>query len=71
MGERLRADPPDVFVCGHSHILRVERVETMDDMLFVNPGACGRQGFHQKKTCLRLTIDDGIPRTMDVIHLDE
>jgi hypothetical protein len=71
MGKKLRADPPDVFVCGHSHILRVERVEEMDDMLFVNPGACGRQGFHRKKTCLRLTIEDGIPRTMDVIHLDE
>jgi putative phosphoesterase len=70
MGERLRADPPDVFVCGHSHILRVERVEAMANMLFVNPGACGRQGFHQQKTCLRLTLNAGTATTMDVIHLD-
>ena len=70
MGGKLRADPPDVFICGHSHILRVERVEALGGMLYVNPGACGRQGFHQKKTCLRLTIDDGVAKTLDVIHLD-
>jgi len=70
MGERLKADPPDLFVCGHSHILRVERVEDMDDMLYVNPGAAGRQGFHEHKTCLRLRLRDGVPSEIDVIHLD-
>lgn len=70
MGERLAADPPDVFICGHSHILRIERVAELDNMLFVNPGAAGRQGFHQKKTCLRLTIEDGRATNVDVIHLD-
>ncbi len=71
MGERLAADPPDVFICGHSHILRIERVAELDNMLFVNPGAAGRQGFHQKKTCLRLTVTDGKATNVDVIHLDE
>lgn len=71
MGKKLRNDPPDVFVCGHSHILRIERVEEMGNMLFLNPGAAGRQGFHQKKTVVRLTLDDGAPRNADVIHLDE
>jgi len=70
MGERLAADPPDVFVCGHSHILRVERVEALGGLLYVNPGAAGRQGFHQEKTCLRLTLREGTPTEMDVIHLD-
>lgn len=71
MGEKLRADPPNVFVCGHSHILQVERVDALDDMLFVNPGAAGKQGLHQKKTCLRLTLDDGRATEAAVIHLDE
>jgi putative phosphoesterase len=70
MGEKLATDPPDVLVCGHSHILRVERVEALDGMLYVNPGAAGKQGFHREKTCLRLMIEDGTPTTMDVIHLD-
>lgn len=70
MGDRLREDPPDVLVCGHSHILRVENVEALDGMLYVNPGAAGKQGLHQEKTCLRLTLRDGRPDSMDVIHLD-
>ncbi|PSQ95207.1 MAG: YfcE family phosphodiesterase [Bacteroidetes bacterium SW_9_63_38] len=70
MGERLADDPPDIFVCGHSHILRVERVEDLGGMLYVNPGAAGKQGFHQEKTCLRLAIEDGAATEMDVIHLD-
>jgi putative phosphoesterase len=70
MGEKLAADPPDVLVCGHSHILRVEHVEALDDVLYVNPGAAGKQGFHDRKTCLRLTIESGTPTQMDVIHLD-
>ncbi|PSQ77468.1 MAG: YfcE family phosphodiesterase, partial [Bacteroidetes bacterium QH_7_62_13] len=70
MGEKLAADPPDVLVCGHSHILRVEHVEALDNVLYVNPGAAGKQGFHDRKTCLRLTIESGTPTQMDVIHLD-
>lgn len=70
MGERLEADPPDILICGHSHILRVERVDRLGGMLYVNPGAAGKHGFHRQKTCLRLTIDDSTPTEMDVIHLD-
>ncbi|HET6569294.1 MAG TPA: metallophosphoesterase family protein [Rhodothermales bacterium] len=71
VGPQLRQDPPDVFVCGHSHILRIERVSTLGGMLFMNPGAAGRQGFHQVKTCVRLGIEDGALTEAEVIHLDE
>jgi putative phosphoesterase len=71
MGTKLAQDTPDMVICGHSHILRIERVAALDNMLYVNPGAAGRQGFHQKKTCLRLTLDDGVAQSVDVIHLDE
>lgn len=74
LGERLRADPPDVFVCGHSHILCIERVKGLGrppgGMLFVNPGAAGRHGFHQVKTCVRLRVEDGAARQAEVVHLD-
>lgn len=70
IGAALRADPPDVFVCGHSHILQVERVGPLGGMLFVNPGAAGRQGFHQVKTCVRLLLKDGRAHQAEVVHLD-
>ena len=70
MGEKLAADPPDMLVCGHSHILRVERVTSLDDMLYVNPGAAGTRGLHKEKTCLRLTIEDGRATEAAVVHLD-
>jgi putative phosphoesterase len=63
--------PPDVFVCGHSHALQIERVAALSDMLFLNPGAAGRQGRHQEKTCVRLHLDDGHATDADVVHLDE
>lgn len=70
MGRRLADDTPDLFVCGHSHILQIERVEDLGGMLFINPGAAGKQGTHQKKTCVVLTLDDGTPAQADVVHLD-
>ena len=64
-------DTPDIFICGHSHILQVARDADVGGMLFINPGAAGREGLHQVKTCLRLEIVDGDVRKAEVIHLDE
>ena len=71
IGPILDSRRPDVFICGHSHILRIERVPTLSNMLYLNPGAAGRQGFHQVKTCVRLTITNGKPTQAEVVHLDE
>ena len=70
MGSALAEDTPDVFVCGHSHILQIERVQALGGMLFVNPGAAGRQGFQQVKTLVRLHLADGRPHQAEVVHLD-
>lgn len=70
IGPALRRNPPDVFICGHSHILRVERVPELGGMLFVNPGAAGQQGFHKVKTCIRLEVTDGMLAHAEVVHLD-
>lgn len=69
--DTLRSDPPDVFICGHSHILRIERVPDLGNMLYLNPGAAGRQGLHRVKTCVRLEVSDGAAREAQIIHLDE
>ena len=71
VGLVLRQQPPNVFICGHSHILQFERVAALDGMLFINPGAAGRQGLHQVKTCVRLVLEEGALKQAEVIHLDE
>jgi uncharacterized protein len=70
IGPLLRKEPPDVFMCGHSHILRIERVPDLGGMLFINPGAAGRSGFHQVKTCVRLRLDAGTLKEAEVVHLE-
>ena len=60
---------PDIFVCGHSHILKVVR-DTKRNMMVINPGAAGIQGFHIVRTALRFHIDDGIIHDMEVFELD-
>lgn len=47
---------PDIFVCGHSHILMVKN-DSASGLLYINPGACGIQGWHIERTALRVHID--------------
>lgn len=60
---------PDIFVCGHSHILKVMR-DQQRNMLVVNPGAAGIQGFHVVRTALRFHIDAGKIHDMEIFELD-
>ena len=60
---------PDIFVCGHSHILKVVR-DQKRDMLVINPGAAGIQGFHLVRTALRFHIENGRIDIMEVFQLD-
>ena len=60
---------PDVFVCGHSHILKVVR-DPKRDMLVINPGAAGIQGFHLVRTAIRFQINAGKIENMEVFELD-
>lgn len=60
---------PTIFVCGHSHILRVLRDVKRDNMLFINPGAAGMHGFHKMRTCIRFTLDSGKIPVFEVIEL--
>lgn len=60
---------PDLFVCGHSHILRVMRDEKYSRMLCMNPGACGIEGFHKVKTVLRFEIEQGALKNLEAVEL--
>jgi uncharacterized protein len=60
---------PDIFICGHSHILRVGKDQSRNGMLFLNPGAAGNQGFHAIKTLLRFEIINKEVKNMEVIEL--
>lgn len=62
--------PPKLFISGHSHILKVKYDKTLD-LLHINPGACGKYGFHKVRTLVRLTIDQGIFSDLEVIELND
>lgn len=60
---------PDIFVCGHSHILKVVN-DPAFNMLVINPGAAGIQGFHLVRTALRFRIEGSEIKDMEVFNLD-
>ncbi|MBS3806118.1 MAG: metallophosphoesterase family protein [Bacteroidales bacterium] len=56
---------PDLFLCGHSHILKIQH-DPQYDMLFINPGAAGKTGFHRVRTAIRFDLDNGNISNMEV-----
>lgn len=64
----LRREPARLFVCGHSHILRVQ-YDRPHEMLCLNPGAAGKYGMHTVQTLLRFVIDGTEIRDLEVIEL--
>jgi len=65
--EELAANPPDLFICGHSHILKVMH-DSKNNLLFMNPGAAGNYGIHQVRTMLRFEIDKAKIQNLEVIE---
>ena len=66
--EGLQVHHPAIFICGHSHILRVMRDQRFN-LLYMNPGAAGIHGFHHMRTMLRFNIDGNKIENMEVIEL--
>ena len=65
----ITAYTPDVFICGHSHILKIVN-DKKYNMLTINPGAAGIQGFHNVRTALRFKVDNGNISDMEVGEWD-
>jgi putative phosphoesterase len=66
--EEIQTKPPNLFISGHSHILKVMNDKKLN-CLHMNPGACGKHGFHQVRTMLRFTIDGKKIENLEVIEL--
>lgn len=65
----LKKQPPALFICGHSHILKVMFDKKMGFM-FINPGAAGISGFHKVRTAVRFSIHEGQLQNMEVLEID-
>lgn len=65
----LMANSPQLFVCGHSHILKIKYDKTLGT-LCINPGACGYHGWQKERTIVRLTIEGNKFTDCDVITLN-
>ncbi len=59
---------PGLFLCGHSHILKVMRDPALS-LIHLNPGACGHQGWHTMRTLLRFTVENAKLSAMEAIEL--
>lgn len=66
--QEIRVNPPKLFICGHSHICKVQMDKRLN-MLYMNPGAAGNHGFHKVRTILRFVIDDSDIKDLEVIEL--
>lgn len=66
--EEISKNPPKLFICGHSHILKVQFDKKLN-LLHMNPGAVGKHGFHQVRTMLRFEIDGDKIQSLEVIEL--
>lgn len=64
----LKSNPPKLFITGHSHILKVI-FDPKFQLLHINPGAAGQQGFHQVRTIVRFTIDGDQIKNLEVVEL--
>ena len=66
--QQLYQRPPRLFISGHSHILKVQFDQRLQ-LLHINPGAAGLQGWHTIRTLVRLTADEGQFRDLEVIEI--
>lgn len=64
----LKDKAPDLFICGHSHILKIMR-DNNNGLLHINPGAAGVQGFHSVKTLVRFDVEGKEIKNLQVIEL--
>lgn len=64
----IQINPPKLFICGHSHILKVQFDKKLN-LLHMNPGAAGIYGFHEVRTMLRFEIDGDKIQNLEIIEI--
>ena len=68
ISEKIKSIKPKIFICGHSHILKI-KYDKVNQLLFINPGAIGKHGFHKVRTMVRFEIDKSDIKNMEVIEV--
>lgn len=66
--EEIYSQPPQLFISGHSHILKVIYDKKID-CLHINPGAAGKQGWQQQRTLIKVTIDGRTFKDLEIVEL--
>lgn len=65
----LKKHTPNLFLCGHSHILRVIKDPNTVGLVYINPGAAGKHGFHHVRTLMKMELHDGKVVNLEVNEL--
>lgn len=65
----IRKYEPSILICGHSHILKVQKDQRFN-LLYINPGAIGKHGFHKHRTMIELEINSVRISDMKVIQFE-
>ena len=65
--KELKSNPPDLFISGHSHILKVINDKQLD-LLHINPGAIGKHGLHRVRTMIQFEINGKKIENLSVIE---
>jgi uncharacterized protein len=68
--KKIIKSPPGLFICGHSHILKVVNDRKLG-LLHINPGAAGRSGMHKVQTAVRFEISNKILRDIEILELQK
>jgi len=63
-------NPPQLFICGHSHILKVI-FDKKINCLHINPGAAGKQGWQKVRTLIRFTVSEQKIHNLEIIELQK
>lgn len=66
--KELQLHQPQLFISGHSHILKVMYDDKIN-CLHMNPGAAGKQGWHKMRTLIRFVIDGKNMKDCEIIEL--
>ncbi len=65
----LKTNPPQVLICGHSHVVSVENDTRFSPLKYINPGAAGHEGHHLMRTLIKAEFVGGEIRNMRLVEL--
>ena len=65
--DELKSNPPDLFICGHSHILKVINDKDLN-LLHINPGAIGKHGLHNVRTMIQFEINGDKIENLSIVE---